>query len=414
MDLKYLAILTFIVNHVVSSNITSAGGTDEEGASAPKKRKTETKFRYPNNKLVSALGQVGHMIVSHLPREDLRNLSKAIPVMSEYINCELNRRRRILHYRDGEITPSYLKNALEHRKSFAGHHWTPTHAILFGGEKPINVVAAAYCRCSVLIFTSHKDHLKIQEKIVLANDPYHPDETKGGPMNGVVIPYDLHLSSYDHHTLVNTDFHEWQKNRMSGVNYLKILDGPVKLAIVISNDLIYTDKGAESEALDAAKDIRRRVRSAPICVVAQSDNRENAAYINPIGTGRVLIFHGSEVNVSTLSVNTNNSEMLKRKFEDWKKELLFFNTHQVIAFHFTVVNGTEPEDSEKIFRNTFPDIPLSTLRLLDESSMTGVNYEVRTEFMKFHLHVGPIYAIVGFRKFGEENPVTEDLSEEND
>uniref|UniRef100_A0A1I7VHJ0 HTH araC/xylS-type domain-containing protein n=1 Tax=Loa loa TaxID=7209 RepID=A0A1I7VHJ0_LOALO len=57
--------------------------------------------------------------------------------------------------------------------------------------------------------------------------------------------------------------------------------------------------------------------------------------------------------------------------------------------------------------DTFPDIPLSTLRLLDESSMTEVQYQ-------FRFHAGTVYAIVGFRKFGGENPIMEDLFEEND
>ncbi|EJD73440.1 hypothetical protein LOAG_19138, partial [Loa loa] len=120
----------------------------------------------------------------------------------------------------------------------------------------------------------------------------------------------------------------------------------------------------------------------------------------------------SDVNASTLVVYKNDtSERLKTKFEDWKNELLFLNSHQVIAFHFTGVNGTEPKDSEEIFSNTFPDVPLSTFCSSDESLMTGVNYQVGT---KFTFNVGPVYAIVAVRKFGEGNPVTENLSEEND
>ncbi|EJD73305.1 hypothetical protein LOAG_19273, partial [Loa loa] len=41
-------------------------------------------------------------------------------------------------------------------------------------------------------------------------------------------------------------------------------------------------------------------------------------------------------------------------------------------------------------------IPLSTLRLLDESSVIGVRHQS-------FAHDGPVYAIVGFRKFGVEN-----------
>ncbi|EJD73317.1 hypothetical protein LOAG_19261, partial [Loa loa] len=54
--------------------------------------------------------------------------------------------------------------------------------------------------------------------------------------------------------------------------------------------------------------------------------------------------------------------------------------------------------------NTFPDIPLSTLRLLDESSVTGVRHQS-------YAHDGPVYAIVGFRKFGGENSTGENVSE---
>ncbi|EJD73476.1 hypothetical protein LOAG_19105, partial [Loa loa] len=61
--------------------------------------------------------------------------------------------------------------------------------------------------------------------------------------------------------------------------------------------------------------------------------------------------------------------------------------------------------------NTFPDIPLSTLRLLDESSMTGVNYKVGT---KSDFYAGPVYVIVGFQEFDGQNPAEEDLFEGND
>ncbi|EFO16806.1 hypothetical protein LOAG_11697, partial [Loa loa] len=105
------------------------------------------------------------------------------------------------------------------------------------------------------------------------------------------------------------------------------------------------------------------------------------AYINAIGVPQVLVFYGPDVKALTLLVEKNDtSDILKTKFEDW-------------------------EISFSLYSNTFPDIPLSTLRLLDESSMTGVDYQVETEF---RFHAGPTYAIVGFRKFSGENPATED------
>ncbi|EFO16818.2 hypothetical protein LOAG_11685 [Loa loa] len=425
MDLKYLAILTFIVRHMVSSNITSAaGGTGEDGPSAHKKGKLETKFRYPNDELLSVFRQVGHIIVNHLPHEDLKSLSKALPMLYEYEspNYELNRLNRILHYRDGKITPRNLENALElvsrmnfiddqHRKSFAMNHWTPYQAILFGREKPINAIFTAYHPCSVLIFTSYKDHLEILERSAYTDKPFQPVEIKGSPMNGVIFPYDLSFPSYKPlylwqiEDLVRTKYYKtnYLENYEISVRYDPVENAhydTVKLVIVISSGPKSTYDDAENKALNVIKEIREKNVNAPICVVAQSDNRKRASNINSIGAGKMLKFYGTDVKASTLLVDKNdNSEMLKTKFEDWKKELLFFNSHQLIAFHFTKINDIEPEDSEEIFSNTFPNIPLSTLRLLDESSMTGVDYQIGTEF---RFHAGPVYAIVGFQQFGRK------------
>uniref|UniRef100_A0A1I7VB23 tRNA pseudouridine synthase n=2 Tax=Loa loa TaxID=7209 RepID=A0A1I7VB23_LOALO len=203
----------------------------------------------------------------------------------------------------------------------------------------------------------------------------------------------------------------------------------VKLVIMIGNDFKYTRECAESQILVIAKAFQEVV-SAPICVIAQPNNRDNTNNEDFEKVGNALAF------------NSGN-------------ELLFFNSHQVILFHFTVINGTEPDDSKKIFSTiifneskrtinndsityvttpskfefltrsegslhsrakkrvtkTFPDIPLCTLRLFNESSMTVVDYQVETEF---RFHAGHVYAIVGVRKFGGENPVMGNLSEESD
>uniref|UniRef100_A0A0R3RMP4 Dirigent protein n=1 Tax=Elaeophora elaphi TaxID=1147741 RepID=A0A0R3RMP4_9BILA len=73
-------------------------------------------------------------------------------------------------------------------------------------------------------------------------------------------------------------------------------------------------------------------------------------------------------------------------------EALFADSHQTFAFHFMIVNGTEPENSEEIFSKTFPNVPLSTLHLVDGPSVTGVDYQIET-----NSHSGPVYAIVGIR-----------------
>ncbi|EJD73562.1 hypothetical protein LOAG_19021, partial [Loa loa] len=280
-----------------------------------------------------------------------------------------------------------------------------------GSEKPINITPSENCYCAILTVTSHEHHLEIRRKFVTADMPFLPNEIEGSPMNGVIIPYDLSSSSYKRFSFWRADDFEWiEKNLLHDP---KSSEDPVKLVIVISNNLKYTDEGANNKALNTAKKIRNENVSAPICIVDQPDNRKE--YINAIGMPEVLVFYGSDVKVSTILVKKkDNSRSLKTRFKKWKKKLLFLNSHQVIAFHFTVVNETEPEDSEEIFSNTFPDIPLSTLRLLDKSSLTGVNYKDKTTLMKSRFRAGPVYAIVGFRKFGGENPVTEDLSEKYD
>uniref|UniRef100_A0A1I7VE21 AAA family ATPase n=1 Tax=Loa loa TaxID=7209 RepID=A0A1I7VE21_LOALO len=48
----------------------------------------------------------------------------------------------------------------------------------------------------------------------------------------------------------------------------------VVLAIVISNDLKYTDEGIKSEALTVADKIRKLIPNVSICIAAQPDNRE--------------------------------------------------------------------------------------------------------------------------------------------
>uniref|UniRef100_A0A1I7VB47 Tyrosinase_Cu-bd domain-containing protein n=2 Tax=Loa loa TaxID=7209 RepID=A0A1I7VB47_LOALO len=210
MHFEYFAVLTFVV---ISSNIASAtGGTDEEGPSAPKKRKIEIKCRCPNDKVNHVFGEVGNQIAGYLPTGDLKNMAK-IPEMSECANYELNHRNRILYYRDNKITPPYLKKALElvskmnftdfrERLPFTMHHWTPGQAILFGEEKSINT-SSGY---SAMMFASHKDHLEIGGKSIVASTAFYPVEIKEISMNGVIIPYDLWSFSSEESCFWSTDF----------------------------------------------------------------------------------------------------------------------------------------------------------------------------------------------------------------
>uniref|UniRef100_A0A0R3RIU3 VWFA domain-containing protein n=1 Tax=Elaeophora elaphi TaxID=1147741 RepID=A0A0R3RIU3_9BILA len=435
MDLKFFIILTFVVDHAISyCNVLPTENMDDQKPCKVKISRSDTPCE------VFSCIPVGEMI------------AEKVSVMSESANSVLNRRARILHYHDGKITPPYLVNAFlrisqknftihQHAIDFADNHWSPHHIILFGVENPLNIMGLSKY-CHVLIVNSQKDHLKMFDGLDDTDTSLTPDEIRGSPMNGVIIPWNqppnIHLGSIsirnieldivrifnEHIWLLPCLSLTYDQSRSSGLfatnlqnknsellglnksgcDALKqhVIKHKLKLAIVISSDDMVTGERAEGRALRTVQALRNVSDDALICVVAQSDIRENAKCfrIKSIGQyldGLVLTFQGSDMHASTFVVDTRDEKTLKTKFEDWKKKLNVSNSHQAIAFHFTVVNGTEPKNSEQIFSTTFPDIPLSTLRLLGGPSTTGVNYQVRR---KSHFNSGPIYIIVEFRKFG--------------
>nr|CDQ04773.1 Bm8869 [Brugia malayi] len=407
MILKFI-VLTFVTSHAIPTDIISTTeGVDD-------KTYNETEIQYVNKLLekVFVCTPVGEAIAQHLANDDLENMALALlinlPVMCEAANFVLNRRSKMLHYRDSKITPSYLVEAFKriseinctddaYRCSAIDYLWSPNHAILFNSEKPINITGIA-AFCYILVITPQKDHLKIFRKVVMGNNgSFVPDEIKGSPMNGVIIPW--MPSSLD----INLKYVSVMKIRSddsyNSYQSLKSDEDEVKLIILICSDDERTRENAISRALNATEMIREDLGNAPICVVAQSDTRENVR--ESLGWYRdssVIVFYGLDISASTLLVDTKDDKILKAKFEDWKEEFFFLDNYQTIAFHFTMVNGNEPENSEEIFSEIFPHIPLSTLRLLnDSSSIVGLNYQIGTEF---RFLAGPTYAIVGFRKFG--------------
>ncbi|MCP9262826.1 hypothetical protein DINM_006106 [Dirofilaria immitis] len=342
MNLKSLIPFAFVMCHTLSLNIS-----------------IDKTYRRPENSLEETFVGVpsGERIAQCLTNDDLKNTAH-IKIMKDTANFELNRRFKVLNWRDGKITLPFYSKAWErifqtnftskaHRSDFARHHWTPYQIILFGSENPLNITSVMQF-CFILIFTPHKDHLEIFDTAVFAkNGLFVPKETKGSPANGVIFPWP----------------------------FLQ----PMKLVILIDgNDQMFQTKIVQT--------IRNDLGNMPICVVAQLDIRSNVAF-----------FYGDDVNASTLAVDTRNEEAMRRKLLMWKEELPFLDTHQTIAFHFTMVNGNEPENSEQIFSDTFPNIQLSTLRLIGGPSIIGVSNQFETES---RFDVGPVYAIVGFKKFG--------------
>ncbi|VDP20944.1 unnamed protein product [Onchocerca flexuosa] len=213
--------------------------------------------------------QMGEKITRYLSDGELKHMSKlivysdeypfisfyrTIKVMSDAANFKLNRRSRILHLRDGKMTPPFQAKAwerisqinfkgFEHRKKFMEHHWSPAQAILFGGEKLFRACSTRFC-------------------FVLLE---------------------------------------------------------IKLIIAISSDDQLTQEKAENRAFVTAQILRMNLYSAPICIVAQSDIRENAArFLGQSKESSVLMLTGHDVITSTLVIDTEDEETLKEKFLNWK------------------------------------------------------------------------------------------------
>ncbi|MCP9263216.1 hypothetical protein DINM_006174 [Dirofilaria immitis] len=166
--------------------------------------------------------------------------------------------------------------------------------------------------------------------------------------------------------------------------------------------------------------------TAPICIVAQSDIRNANSklvpeFLNYITINALeLLFHGPDTRASTLVIDTKNELILERKFKTWKENLDFLDSHQIIALHFTMINGSEPKivkniqmiddfasnvlfliqckyDDDSIRLLLYASV-IDTLRLHGESSIVGVDYQDNN--MESNFKNGPVYVIVGIRKFG--------------
>uniref|UniRef100_A0A8R1XQR0 Uncharacterized protein n=1 Tax=Onchocerca volvulus TaxID=6282 RepID=A0A8R1XQR0_ONCVO len=374
---------------------------------------------------------------------------RTIKVMSSAANFELNRRSKVLHWRDGKITPPFLAKIWEyisrinftddvHRITFTEQNWSPLRAILFGSEKPLHITGITQ-NCFILIVTSQNNHLKIFDEIVLGeNAPFVPDERKGSPMNGMIIPSscftssDIKLYTLSIKTIVFVISHI--QNRCTLIGYvvlnlrqrcriyqkLKNNRKQLKLAIVISGDDQVTQEKAENRALMTAQILRKDMNNMPICIVAQSDTREDVE--RKFGRYRdssVLIFDGSDVSASTLVIDTEDEETLKENFLNWKKrcsiavltnanvEKLTILVHAIRKYICTRRHVFRSVVNTSVI-DTFPDIELNSLRLLDGSSITGVNYQVG---MESRFDTGPVYILIGFRKFGYDE---KDSSEKSD
>ncbi|KAM3722261.1 Aspartokinase [Dirofilaria immitis] len=382
MNLKSLIPFAFVMCHTLSLNIS-----------------IDKTYRRPENSLEETFVGVpsGERIAQCLTNDDLKNTAH-IKIMKDTANFELNRRFKVLNWRDGKITLPFYSKAWErifqtnftskaHRSDFARHHWTPYQIILFGSENPLNITSVMQF-CFVLIFTPHKDHLEIFDTAIFAkNGLFVPKETKGSPANGVIFPWPFSsAANFGFHSLTIKDIYD----NSSMYQSFKTRNQPMKLVILIDgNDQMFQTKIVQT--------IRNDLGNMPICVVAQLDVRSNVKKSAEYDDSSALFFYGDDVNASTLAVDTRNEEAMRRKLLMWKEELPFLDTHQTIAFHFTMVNGNEPENSEQIFSDTFPNIQLSTLRLIGGPSIIEVSNQFETES---RFDAGPVYAIVGFKKFG--------------
>ncbi|EFO14531.2 hypothetical protein LOAG_13986, partial [Loa loa] len=124
-------------------------------------------------------------------------------------------------------------------ESFAKLHWAPYEYILFA--KP--------------------NHAEVLRSLA---------ELKGSSANGLLFPF--HLFSIRSWSFKFTDSIE----DYTLLDELDIPKDQVKLVIVIASGPKSINEDAESKTLNVTEEIRKEVDSAPICVVAQSDNQHEA------------------------------------------------------------------------------------------------------------------------------------------
>uniref|UniRef100_A0A8R1XTG3 Uncharacterized protein n=1 Tax=Onchocerca volvulus TaxID=6282 RepID=A0A8R1XTG3_ONCVO len=121
-------------------------------------------------------------IAQKLSYEDLKNMA-TIKVMAQAANFELNRRSRVLHYRDGEINPP-----------------TQLVAILCYFVWPSTTVKYNERRGILLCGDNYVPKRIPRNKIRNEKVPIDRAEIKGDPMNGVFFPciwewnYNIHFS----------------------------------------------------------------------------------------------------------------------------------------------------------------------------------------------------------------------------
>uniref|UniRef100_A0A1I7V8C0 50S ribosomal protein L11 methyltransferase n=1 Tax=Loa loa TaxID=7209 RepID=A0A1I7V8C0_LOALO len=83
------------------------------------------------------------------------------------------------------------------------------------------------------------------------------------------------MQNFIEHSILN----EYSGHYIEDYTLLDELDIPkdqVKLVIVIASGPKSINEDAESKTLNVTEEIRKEVDSAPICVVAQSDNQHEA------------------------------------------------------------------------------------------------------------------------------------------
>uniref|UniRef100_A0A8R1XQ41 Uncharacterized protein n=1 Tax=Onchocerca volvulus TaxID=6282 RepID=A0A8R1XQ41_ONCVO len=392
MDLKSFILFAFVVGHAISFNCTS----------------TETSCNEYLCEIVTKAfirTTAGKKIYQELSYEDLKNM-KTVKVLAKAANFELNRRSQVLHYRDGKINPPFLRKDLElafrvfsnnttclELNKFNQYHWSPYCVILFNSETPLDVTRVINgCKYCVILFNSETP-LDVT-RVINGSGEISSSSTriKRNRMNGVILPEIWYR---------NGNFESLSLESIrSFLPYSMQVKSDAKLIIMIDGS------GDEYRAFEAIDKIRWQSYRMPICVASQANLRDelkNASEEACIFDNNVYVFRGPNMKVATLVIKTKNERELKRTLQDWKKTLNFLDSHQIIAFHFTTIDGKEPKNSEQLFSETFPDIRLNTLLLFGEKSITGVNYQIQNLIStKSRFTPGPVYVIVGLRKFGYE------------
>ncbi|VDN02482.1 unnamed protein product [Thelazia callipaeda] len=307
----------------------------------------------------------------------------------ESIAQELRRRFLVLYFYKNviesaeqlDVYTDYLlrKQVSEYRNSLLKNGWKPRTIIRFGSRSANDAINDVYYKISL-----NENGVQTIESLNCL------PEGQGDTM--VVIPKIIGAK-----VDIATTYSDRYKSSYKSQNDQNLLnENDIKLILTFHKS-VSTSITAQLETIHTG----RAMRNVPLLFVSNEvlpGQIKGGVEGEEIEAQSVhLIFYGIHVEASVRSVNINcNEEELRNIFLQWKQNIDFLETHQIIAFHFSPF-GAEPENRDAIFRDVFGYQPV-TYHTFGNRTKVGRSWPAKM-CIKQEITFGPQYAIVGFKKF---------------